>query len=379
MHICVVAEGYPTKEDPFLPFVRALFAEIAGKGVQVTVIAPQSVSRAATHRVPVRPVRWEDRVSEEASVSVLQPRYVTLSNRFASLNRKMFLNAARRAYRQIAGSVDVLYGHFWHMGMVAKELDETLPVFVACGESKISVQKRYAQSDIADLKRRLSGVVYVGTKSWREALDLKLQEEHPYVIAPNGYHPDKFYPKDREQVREQLGWDRDAYIVCFVGAFSERKGSARLEAALAKTKCCAKAVYVGRGENKPAGDNVLFAGSAAHEDVVNYLNAADVFVLPTNNEGCCNAIVEALACGLPVISSDQLFNEDILDENCSIRVDPMDVDAIAEAIDVLYADPERRVRLAQGALEKAASLEIGARAERIIDFITDCISKVKES
>lgn len=379
MHICVVAEGYPTKDDPFLPFVRALFSEVAKQGVQCSVIAPQSITRAIAHRVPVRPVEWVDEVDENTRIRVYQPRYITLSNRVAALNRKLFLHAARRAYKKLAGTVDVLYGHFWHMGVFAAQLDANLPVFVACGESRISVHRRYGQEEIEALQKRLAGVIYVGTKSWQESVDLSLQKDTPYLIAPNGYHPDKFFQKDRQQVRQALGWDPDAYIVCFVGAFSERKGSARLEAALAKTKCRAKAVFVGKGENRPTGDSVLFAGGAAHDEVVNYLNAADVFVLPTNNEGCCNAIVEALACGLPVISSHQPFNEDILDESCSIRIDPMDVDAIAQAIDCLHDDPERRAHMAQAALRKAETLQIGARASRIIHFIMSCVSQTKES
>ena len=96
---------------------------------------------------------------------------------------------------------------------------------------------------------------------------------------------------------------------------------------------------------------------------------ADIFVLPTLNEGCCNAVVEALACGLPVVSSDRPFNYDVLNESNSIMVDPMNVDEIADAIRKLKEDKELRHRLAEGALKMAEELTIDRRAQRILEFM----------
>lgn len=84
-----------------------------------------------------------------------------------------------------------------------------------------------------------------------------------------------------------------------------------------------------------------------------YLNAADFFVLPTLAEGCCNAIIEALACGLPVISSNLPFNDDILDENNSIKINPMDIQALRESMTMLIEDELLRNRLSDGALRQA--------------------------
>ena len=90
--------------------------------------------------------------------------------------------------------------------------------------------------------------------------------------------------------------------------------------------------------------------------LVYYLNAADFFILPTLAEGCCNAIIEAIACGLPVISSDLPFNRDILDESNSILVDPTDITSIQEAIVRLYENIDLRKQLSYGSIQKAKSL-----------------------
>ena len=115
--------------------------------------------------------------------------------------------------------------------------------------------------------------------------------------------------------------------------------------------------------------DILFKGKLPHDDIPTYLNAADAFVLPTLHEGCCNAVVEGMACGLPIISSNRPFNWDVLDETNSIMIDPESVEEIRNAIVELRDNPERRDQLSIGALEKAKDLTIGKRASKIAEFI----------
>lgn len=92
--------------------------------------------------------------------------------------------------------------------------------------------------------------------------------------------------------------------------------------------------------------------------------------MPTLHEGCCNANIEAMACGLPIISSDRDFNYDILDSSFSILIDPMNVEEIAQQISYLKTHPKERVQMAENALIKSQSYHIENRATRIINYIS---------
>ena len=142
-----------------------------------------------------------------------------------------------------------------------------------------------------------------------------------------------------------------------------------LQEYLATRKDSYEALFIGKGEQEPHCDNILFKGALPHDQVPLYLNAADVFVLPTLHEGCCNAVVEAMACGLPVVSSNLPFNWDVLDDTNSIMIDPNNIDEIAAAILTLRDNNNQRKALSKGALLKASSLTIDQRAEAIVEFM----------
>lgn len=373
MHICFIVEGYPTAQDPFMAFARNNVAEIARQGVTCSVIAPQSLTRALTHKVPVRPRYWQDPVAPGVVVEVYQPYYVTLSNFTGALNRRLFVQAARAAYRQVCRQpVDALYAIFWHVGVAAALVDSTKPLFVDGGESVIQATRYYAAPMLQRMQQQLTGAVYVSSKSYEESVKLGLQQpDKPYAILLNGYDPARFRVMDRQAARRELGWPAEATIAVFVGGFVPRKGPLRVARALTEVNRTRPvySCFIGAGAETPVCPNQLYVGRVDHAKVATYLNAADFFVLPTTDEGCCNAIIEALACGLPVISSNGSFNDDVLTPENSIRIDPMDVQALTQAIDTLAADPERRRALAQGARKTAEALTIEQRARKIIEFL----------
>jgi L-malate glycosyltransferase len=94
--------------------------------------------------------------------------------------------------------------------------------------------------------------------------------------------------------------------------------------------------------------NVDFAGS--HEDVQPFLDEADVFVLPSSAEGLSNALLEAMACGLPVIVSEIPGNRDVVEDGVNGLLTPVgDASALAATLMRLLDDEPLRAALGQAA------------------------------
>lgn len=244
-----------------------------------------------------------------------------------------------------------------------------IPSFVAYGECDYESQIRVLYRD---LKQKdvdgLRGVVSVSTKNTDELNATGLFKDIPITTCVNAVDLTSFKKKDKKECRKRFGLPEDKFIVGFVGYFIKRKGPERVIEACERIDG-AYVALAGRGENKPQGERVLFAEALPHEDICDFLNAVDVFVLPTLSEGCCNSVLEAMASGTPVISSDLPFNWDVLNKTNSILVDPMNIDDIEKAIRVLKNNKEKRDYLSENCLSTAKELSIDRRAERIIEFI----------
>jgi glycosyltransferase involved in cell wall biosynthesis len=82
-----------------------------------------------------------------------------------------------------------------------------------------------------------------------------------------------------------------------------------------------------------ARDRILMPGGMAPRDVARWINASDLLVLPSWSEGCPNVVVEALACGRPVVATDVGGTREIVDADNGLLVAPRDVQALQAAID----------------------------------------------
>ncbi len=382
MKICVVSPSFPTSKTIDFVFVDQLCRAFADLGHEVVVIAPQSVTKCVIRHIPLMLTHSWYQTTNGRKIELFRPYIITLSgSKLAKLFKNSFQNAVKRAFNQIKQKPDVCYGHFWgsifSLYPLAKK--NNIALFGASGEENVSYYVHKTEDYKKDIRNYLSGVVSVSSKNQNECLELNLINKDKSIVIPNAIDQSLFHKLDKTECRHQLEISDKDFIVAFVGQFVPRKGTMRLNSAL---KLIAdseiKAVFIGTGSEDPDYDGIIYKGRVNHDDIPLWLNAADVFVLPTENEGCCNAIIEAMACGLPIISTDASFNHDILNEGNSIVIDCHDVQSIASAIHILKNDEVLRQRLSEGSLKSAEGLSISHRAEMIISFMQSKIDNDKQ-
>lgn len=378
--ILFITGGYPSTGKPLYTFLDALVCTMADCGKHCTVLYPVSCTHFWFHKEKLPPVEWKRMTGSGCCIQVVCPRIVTFSSgkmlrRLRNhLNYQLFRVAVNSTIRKKKLSFDMVYGHFLQpSGFVAAEVGNrcSVPSCVAYGENTDYNVKVFGLKKSRKMIEGITACVSVSSDNTRYLTQNELIPREKIVTIPNAINRKVFYPRDKRQMRRKYGIPQDGFVVAFVGYFTDIKGSQRLSTALDRIQNV-HSVFIGSGPRRPTCRNIDFIGSLPHEEIPELLSASDIFVLPTIAEGCCNAIVEALSCGLPVISSNMPFNDDILNTACAIRIDTTDIGAIAAAICMLRDDEERRFKMSREALEKAETLDIQTRADRILHWISHC-------
>ncbi len=177
---------------------------------------------------------------------------------------------------------------------------------------------------------------------------------------PTGIDLHRFTPGDRQRARQRLALPAKGPLLGIVATLRSWKGHAHLVQALARLpNDDIGLLIIGDGPQREnlhrligelgLGERVSLVGNQA--DVVPWLQALDLFILPSYaNEGVPQSLMQAMACGLPVISTPVGSIPEIIDhQDTGLLVPPRDPAALATAIHELLEQPQRRQSLAERA------------------------------
>jgi glycosyltransferase involved in cell wall biosynthesis len=169
-------------------------------------------------------------------------------------------------------------------------------------------------------------------------------------VVGNGVDCDKFFPVDKVSARHQYNIPENSKVLISVGGLVPRKGFHRVIALLPELlKRYPNLIYLIVGGTSPEGDirseleaqaarlgverHVRFLGALPSDQLRVPLSAADLFVLATANEGWANVFLEAMACGLPVITTDVGGNREVVCNDVLGEVVPFhDAGALQQAL-----------------------------------------------
>lgn len=328
----------------------AAMAEIPGNEVEVIAPVPfvprgiKAGSWALFARVP--------RVESFGGLRVHHPRYTLLPKISMPLHGYlMYLGikeAAGRLHR--LKPFDCIDGHYVYPdGMAAVMLARSLrlPVVVSARGTDLNLFPSFAtiRPMVRWTLQNSSGVVTVSSGLKDRAMELGVPDEKVQVIG-NGVDPKLFHLMGRGEARQALDIPRDSRVLVSVASLRPSKGHDLVIGAVAKLASRQpglKLFIVGEGSHRQQiqelvqecslQNNVFLVGNRSNDEIKLWLNAADLSILSSANEGWPNVILESLACGTPVIASRVGQIPEILSSgDLGILVDRT-VDSISSAID----------------------------------------------
>lgn len=280
----------------------------------------------------------------------------------------MFKKNAKKALENLLEKedIDIIHGHYLYpAGAAAVEVGKkhNIKTYVtAHGSDMFELYKnqQFMRSTIRNVLKDADGVFAVSNALRHEIVATGVVGiADKTKLSWNSVDINKFSTKENDLLKNEFGLE-DKPIVLFVGNLIKRKNVDSLLEAKKVAKSDYYLVIVGDGplfkklNKKVDEDNirdVIFTGS--RDDVEDIIPGCDVLVLPSFSESFGLVLIEALACGKPVIGSDVGGISEIINDDVGLLVNPKKVSSIAKAIDKIINDDSLRLALSMNARNRA--------------------------
>jgi len=315
---------YPSAARPLHGlFVETRLRELLKSGeVEARVIAP----------VPWFPLRGRvfgeygafaatPRRELRAGIEVHYPRYLAIPKMGMNSAPDMIARAALPVARRLIAQghdFDLIDAHYYYpdgvaAGLVARSLGK--PFIVTARGTDLNVLPDFPlpRKRILETAGLASASIGVSRSLMDRLVELGADPAKLHVLR-NGVDLERFMPAPRQEARARLGLPESGTMLLSVGRLIEGKGHHIAIDALSSLTRDTSLVIVGNGEQRQALEararkagvdaRVRFAGGVPQEELRWYYSAADALLLCSAREGWANVLLEAMACGTPVISTD---------------------------------------------------------------------------
>ena len=231
---------------------------------------------------------------------------------------------------------------------------------------------------------RNSDVVIALTEDMKKNIQRIHQRE--VLVIPNGIDLDKFQPLSRADARGELHIEENERIILFVGRLHPVKGLKYLIRAMrtiTQAALGARLILLGEGEERRdlealtkelnLEDFVTFHGRVPNTETPKFMTASDILVLPSLSEGFPVVVLEAMACGLPIVATNvRGLSEIIVDDQNGFTVEPENPEAIADRVLQLLRDDQLRSKIGENNRHNAKQYswdDVVRRLESVYDSV----------
>ena len=291
------------------------------------------------------------------ALAIVHPRYLVVPKVGMSLTPLALFAAALPAVRRLAAAqdFDLIDAHYAYPdGVAAAMLGRALgkPVVITARGTDVNLIPRHfvARRMIRWASSSAAAMITVADALKASLVALGVPADRITTLR-NGVDLTLFRPQHRTAARQAYGFEGKTLLS--VGHLIERKGHHHIIAALRRLPAFALAI-AGEGPERgtlealarqlDVASRVRFLGALPHDALPSFYSAADALVLASSREGWPNVLLEAMACGTPVIASNAWGNPEIVaDPAAGVLMEQINADGVAEAVYRLFATPPSRV------------------------------------
>lgn len=297
--------------------------------------------------------------------------------------------------------LDILHSHYWLSGLVGDLLSESWGIphvitFHTLAKTKLRAltfgdEHTSRSASEYRLMCRSDKILVLTQKEVQDIDQLYGSFSNKISVVPPGVDLEIFYQSDKKASRYQLNIPGQNNVVLFVGRIDPIKGLDVLVKALAMISSVGVTTLYIVGGNEESNeyyqfikslvvelgldDKVVFTGAIAHDSLATYYSAADVLVLPSHYESLGFVVIEAMACGTPVVASRVGGIPSIVEHGSTGYLIPWRCpEAFATQIEVLLKNKDLHTFMSKEAIKKAYSLSWDASSEKAANLYSEVIS-----
>lgn len=342
--LLVLTNSYPNKDNTHYGgmFIKEQVNRLKERFDSIYVISPQPIG----YRKELGDYSYDN-------ITVYYPRFFHVPVEF--FRKKLgdnFYKATLKVIKKERLEFDLIHAHFtWPAGytgaLLGREFNVPL-VITAHGFDVYEVPFRsdYYREKVVAALEVADHVITVSRSNLRILTETLGVQPEKVSLIPNGFDGELFRPMPQDKVRARLGLPLEKKIILTVGNLVPVKGHEYLIRAaekIVKEKPNVFFVVVGSGPLRKKLEGLVrslnlegyfyFAGARPHEEIPFWMNAANLFVLPSVRESFGVVQIEALAIGIPVIATINGGSEDIItSEDYGLLCPPANSECLAEKI-----------------------------------------------